>query len=234
MPLSTTSVSTVRRAPLTGFIVAAVGTAAAFTHADIVSMQLSGGFTSASANVESLVSQGFLPVRFAYVTGGSSQTGPLGTQFFASAGAPQYISIDLGFRTVEFLATGVPSGTTANALLKKDLLTDRIDLSASNSATNASVTLSFLDTRRFLPSQNALPSPFPSASAFSSGNNGWGGTVPAFGFEVFFQHNGRLAWVRGDLFPSMLATAPVPPGVPSPSAAALLTLGGLVATRRRR
>lgn len=202
--------------------------------ADVVSMQLKGGFTSASANVQSLVSQGFLSVRFAYVTGGSSQTSPAGTQFFASESVPQYLSIDLGFRTVELLAAGAASGVSGNVLLKKDALTDRMDLSASNAAGDTSISLSFVDTKRFLASQSALPSPFPGASAFSTGNNGWGGAAPAFGFEVFFRHNSQLAWVRGDLFPSMLTTAPIPPGVPSPGAAALLALGGLMAARRQR
>lgn len=202
--------------------------------ADVVSVQLTGAFTSASANVQALVNQGFLPVRFAYVTGGPSQTGPAGTQFFASPNSPQYLSIDLGFRTVALLAGPAQGGLSGNVLLKKDVSTDRMDLSASDLATNTSIALSFLDTSRFLPSQAALPSPFPSASAFSSSNNGFGGPAPAFGFEVFFTHNGQNAWVRGDLFQSALSIAPIPPGIPTPPAGALLALGSVLAARRRR
>jgi MYXO-CTERM domain-containing protein len=197
-------------------------------------MQLNGGFTAASANVQSLVGQGFLPVRFAYVTGGSSQTGPAGTQFFATSNFPQFLSIDLGFRSVELLAGPAQGGVSGSVLLTKDVSTDRMGLSASDSATNTSISLSFIDTRRFLPSQAALPSPFPSASAFSASNNGFGGPAPAFGFEVFFTFNGQSAWVRGDLFPSALSTAPIPPGLPAPSATALLALAGAAAARRRR
>lgn len=217
-------------------VASTVWVAATSSRADVVSMQLSGGFTSASTNVQSLVATGLLPVRFAYVTGGTSQTGPSGTQFFATASVPQYISIDLGFTIVEFLA-GPPAATgSGSVLMRRDTLTDRMALSVNNAVTQASISLVFLDTRRFLNSGLTLPAPFPNGSAFSpdAGNNGWGGPAPSFGFEVFFQHNGQTSWVRGDLFPSTLATAPVPLGVPAPCAAVLLVAAGTLAARRRR
>lgn len=218
--------------------VAAVAVAAclssASAHAAVVSMALTGGVTLMSSNLNSLVNQGFLPVRFAYVTGGSSQTGPVGTQFFASNGLPQYISIDLGFRTIELLSGHPSSGISGNVLMKKGPTTDLMEIVANQSLTDTLIRLQFLDTSRFFQSQFVLPSPFPSASAFSTSNNGLDGLPPAFGFEIIFRHNGQLSWVRGDLFPSALTTAPIPPGVPAPTAAAVLALAGIVASRRRR
>jgi hypothetical protein len=207
---------------------------AAGADAAIVSQQLSGAFTAASPAVQPLINAGLLPARFAYVTGGPSQTGPAGTQFSAVSGFPQYLSIDLGFQTFAF--TPGSGGIAGSILLEKGATTDTMRFDASDNLNNATLAFVFKDTRRFLASQSSLPATFPSPSAFSpdAGNNGWGGTAPSFGFELIFTFNGQVSFVRGDLFPSTLADAPVPPSIPEPAAAGLLAAASALGLRRRR
>jgi hypothetical protein len=220
---------------VSGLVLAGVGGIEASAGAEVVSKRLSAAITGISSNVQPLASTGFLTAKFAYVTGGPSQTGPAGTQFSALPGFRQYLSIDLGFRTFEFQSGSGTGNEAGSILLANASPTDSMQLFASDNINSATLTFAFKDTRDFLALESALPSPFPAPSAFSPdlSNNGWGGSAPSFGFQLLFQFNGQNAFVQGDLYPSTLANAAVPAWIPEPAGLAVLGLLGPMLARRR-